>query len=172
VKAAVKNVMVVLVGAWLTLFAGSTVATAQLTGGSVSAEAGAASPNPVASGQPAAASLNATVTSSPTSPPYCTLNAPTWSWSVDGGTAGVVINQPDPSSPAATLTATFTSPGTYTVSATVTATWTDSCGDQTSASSDTGPIIFTVVGVQNLQYFQPGTGYVYSFTGRAYQAVA
>jgi hypothetical protein len=159
VKAAVKNVVVVLMGAWLALFAGSTAAVAQLTGGSVSAMAGPVYPNPVASGLPATASLNAFVTTSPTPPPYCTLNSPTWSWVVAGSPAGEVSIQ-NPSSQTATLTATFASPGTYTVSATVTATWTDSCGDETSASASTGPISFTVVGVQNLQYLQPGSGYV------------
>lgn len=159
-KFAVKQVAIVLMGSWLALFVGSTITVVQLTGGSVSASA--SSPNPVASGQPATAFLNAMVNSSPTPPSYYTLNSPTWSWSVDGSPPGVGIVQTNgPLSPAATLTATaFTSPGTYTVSATVTATWTDSNEDECSASSDTGPITFTVVGVQSLQYLQPGSGYV------------
>ncbi|HEY7154343.1 MAG TPA: hypothetical protein VH575_10335 [Gemmataceae bacterium] len=157
-KVAVKHFIVVVFGAWLTLCAGSTTAVAQLIGGSVTATAGPASPNPVASGQqpPATSALNATATPPTIGGEGCTLNAPTYSWSLDAGApAGVYIDQYDGEfSPAATLVAPFTAPDTYTVSATVTATWTDSCGNSTSATSDTGPITFTVVGVQKIQYLQ------------------
>lgn len=159
-KAAVKHIIVVGMGAWLALVAGSSVARAQLTGGSVSASGG--TPNPtylVASGLPISTPLAAWITSSPSPQGYCNLNPPSWSWSLDGSPPGQVYIQ-NGNLQDATLVSTFMSPGTYTVSATVIATWTDSCGNKASASASTGPIPFTAVGVKNLQYNQPGTGYV------------
>ncbi|MBA4191793.1 MAG: hypothetical protein C0467_27760 [Planctomycetaceae bacterium] len=64
------------------------------------------------------------------------------------------IDQPDPFSPAATLRFQSPTPGTYTVKATTTATWTTSCGDVITRSDKTTAIKFQVIGVKSLKYFQ------------------
>ncbi len=156
----------------MVLLSGAQAALAQTSGGSVAAIAGPLTPNPVAPGQTASAELGATATP-PTSNPYCPLSGPTWSWTLSGTAPGQVgVNQPDPSSLAATLTVAITTPGAYTFTATATATWTDTCGDAFVASGAAGPITITVdgVGVQNLQYLQPGSGFV-DVTGTLYVLV-
>ena len=51
VKATVKHLAAMWLGAWLALYAGSATAVAGLSGGSVTATAGTPSPNPSAVGQ-------------------------------------------------------------------------------------------------------------------------
>jgi len=143
--------------AWLLgliAFAAAQPAFAQ----SVSASAGAASPDPVAVGSVATATLDATATP-PGVSPGCPLTGPVWSWTLNGGGTGIGIDHPDPNSPAATAyTSTSTPPGVYTLTATATATWTSPCGTY-SASGTTGTFTFRVVGVEKLQYLQ-GSGFV------------
>ncbi len=135
-------------------------AFAQLSGGSVMAMTGPVMPIPVASGQPAKSALNAMYTPPTEGNPYRTVSGPSWIWTLNGAPAGVYINQPNQLSPSATLMATITSPRTYTMTATATATWTDSGQNSRSVTGTTGPIVITVVGVQKLQYFQNGNGFV------------
>jgi hypothetical protein len=142
---------------FLAMFAGLPAAAVQNQDGSVTATATAPTPNPVVSAQTATATLNATAT--PPIDPYSLLTGPTWSWALNTAPPGVSINQPNPSSPIATLIAAITPPAEYTLSATATATWTDSSHNTYVASGTTAPITITVVGVQKLQYAQGG-GYV------------
>lgn len=88
------------------------------------------SPNPVFVGNQSTAYVGAASTAP--SPPYpCTLTGgASWSWSVSGP-AGVTI---DGNGSSATISATIKTPGDYNITATATASWTDSCGGQYSAS--------------------------------------
>jgi hypothetical protein len=117
----------------------------------VTASAGASSPNPTCVNQEITSALSASVSNPPTPPYGCTLQGPTWSWSIvsvqystDGtswsstDTGGVWINQPDPSSPNATLSGQFSQGGYYQITVQATATYTDSpCNDVWSASGTT-----------------------------------
>jgi hypothetical protein len=158
-RVAVKLGVAASLGVFLAMFAVSSAALGQGSGGSVTATATAFTPNPVACGQPAASTLNATATP-PTLPgPYNALTGPKWSWTLNTMAPGVGVEQSDPFSPAATLTAAITSPGVYPLSATATATWKDASNNTYVQSGSTGPLLVTVVGVQNLQYLQGGAGY-------------
>ncbi|HBI41312.1 MAG TPA: hypothetical protein DDY78_00445 [Planctomycetales bacterium] len=157
-RIAVKLGVAASLAMFLAMFAGLPAAAVQNPGGSVTATCAALTPNPVASGQTATATLNATATP-PTPNPYSSLSDPTWSWALNSTVSGVSISQLNTSSPVATLIAAITSPGVYMLSATATATWTDSNGGIYVASGTTAPITITVVGVQKLQYAQGG-GYV------------
>lgn len=142
---------------WLFLFSAASSGVAA-TGGSVTVTAAQAAPNPVASGDLATSALSAEAI--PPSDPYVTYSGPSWSWSASGAD-GLAIDQPNPQLPAATLNATITTPGEYTLTVTATATWTASSGPSVSASNNAS-VTLTVVGVQTLQYLQPGEsgGYV------------
>jgi hypothetical protein len=157
-RVAVKHGVAASLAIFLAMFAGLSAALAQNPAPSVTATATVPTPNPVASGQTATSNLNATATP-PDSSPYVSLTGPTWGWVLNSTVPGVSISQLNLYSPAATLIATITSPGVYTLTATATATWTDSNGGTYVASGTTDPITITVVGVQKLQYAQGG-GYV------------
>jgi len=126
----------------------------------VTASAGAASPNPTCVNQQITSALSASVSNPPTAPYPCTLQAPTWSWSIvsvqystDGtswsstGTGGVWINHPDPASPNATLIGQFSQGGYYQITVQATVTYTDyPCYDVWSASG-TASVTMTAVSV-------------------------
>lgn len=137
----------------------ATAIEAHASNGSVdTASASTPSPAPVASGQMATSSLGATATA-PTSSNYVTYTGPTWSWSVTGASPLNIV-QPDNTKSAATLQATVQSPGTYTITATATATWQGSDGTKVTASRAASPVTLVVVGVSAIQYLDPVNGYV------------
>ncbi len=88
-----------------------------------------------------------------------TYTGPTWSWSATGASVLTIV-QPDKKSAGATLQATIYSPGSYTITATATATWQGSDGIAVSASKSAAPITLVVVGVSAIQYLDPLNGYV------------
>lgn len=143
-KVAVKQVIVVLMGAWLALVLLGSKARAQSVSVSVGSQF---SPNPVSVGPSTAATASASATATPpTAPPYCTLSGPSWSWSVDGP-SGVSV---EGNGPSATVTANIGTAGTYSITATATATWSDSCGGFYSASGSVTFNPLTVVEVVSI----------------------
>jgi hypothetical protein len=119
----------------------------------VYASAGAPSPNPTCVNQTIATPLSASV-SNPSTSQGCTLQTPNWFWviisveySTDGtswsptGEGSVWIDQPDPSSSAATLYGTFSQGGYYRVTVQASVTITDSCNNVWSGSGTTSVIM-------------------------------
>ncbi len=121
----------------------------------------------------ASGTLNASVTNAPQSSATYTVNAPTWSWSygnvqysADGKSfvsppvsSSISINQPNPSSPAATFTATFNQIGYWAVAVTATVTYTSNRGSVSgSGADDVGSPISgqAVQSTTKIYYYQVG----------------
>ncbi len=136
---------------------GLVLALAQQGGLYVTASSGSPAPYPAAINDLIACPLSATASNLP-SPPYpCTLNPPTWSWTVvgvqyspdgtnwsssPGGDAEWIV-QPSSSDPTATLYSTFTDNdndgGYWNIACLASVTYTDNCGDFWTAFATTTP---------------------------------
>jgi hypothetical protein len=126
----------------------------------VTASATQLAPNPILVGGTATSSLSATVTP-PTICNYtCQLQGPSWYWTLGdvafspincvpgpapAGAYSASIDQPDPSSPDATLTLSVQQAGTWYITATVSASYTDLPCSDTWSGSDTVMLAVTVV---------------------------
>jgi hypothetical protein len=126
-----KRFLVPLVVALAACGACSLVALAQ-SGGSITPTAGAPSSNPVACGDTFSYVLGASATA-PTPPAGVAYAGPTWSWAA-AGASELMIVQPDPNSPVATLYATISEAGYFTITMLATATWTGSDGSSVTLS--------------------------------------
>ena len=144
---------------------------AQTSGGSVAAIAGPLTPNPVAPGQTASAELG----DGDAAHVQSVLPAVRPNLELDAERNRSRTGRRQPAGPVVArghLDSRHHHTGRRTFTATATATWTDTCGDVFVASGAAGPITITVdgVGVQNLQYLQPGSGFV-DVTGTLYVLV-
>jgi hypothetical protein len=109
--------------------AGARVAVAQ-TGGSVTPRIRAATPSVIAIGGTIRYALDAKSVA-PKPPEGVVYAGPIWNWAATGA-PGVLIFQPDPNAPAATMFATLTTAGTVTITMMPVATWTGSDGSSTT----------------------------------------
>jgi hypothetical protein len=96
-------------------------------------------PIAVAVGGQSSVTLSASVTNPPTAPYGCTLQTPTWTWQIssvqlNGAPApnnsySLLLSQSSMYSSYASLSCTFNQPGNWSVAATATVTYTDTCND-------------------------------------------